>query len=31
MRQIAIFDTTLRDGVQAPGASLSPQAKFLVA
>jgi len=31
MRQIAIFDTTLRDGEQAPGASLSPQAKFLVA
>src|SRR5947207_15877399 len=31
MRQITVFDTTLRDGEQAPGASLSPQAKFLVA
>ena len=31
MRQVSIFDTTLRDGEQAPGASLSPQAKFLVA
>src|SRR5437879_9717395 len=31
MRQVTIFDTTLRDGEQAPGASLSPQAKFLVA
>jgi isopropylmalate/homocitrate/citramalate synthase len=26
MRQVAIFDTTLRDGEQAPGASLSPHA-----
>src|SRR5881396_3300851 len=31
MRRVTIFDTTLRDGEQAPGASLSPQAKFLVA
>jgi len=31
MRQVIIFDTTLRDGEQAPGASLSPHAKFLVA
>src|SRR2546423_12545615 len=31
MRKVAIFDTTLRDGEQAPGASLSPHAKFLVA
>jgi len=31
MRRVAIFDTTLRDGEQAPGASLSPHAKFLVA
>ncbi len=31
MRQVTIFDTTLRDGEQAPGASLSPHAKFLVA
>ncbi|HEV8535357.1 MAG TPA: 2-isopropylmalate synthase [Candidatus Limnocylindria bacterium] len=31
MRKVTVFDTTLRDGEQAPGASLSPQAKFLVA
>src|SRR5204862_1029243 len=31
MRKVAIFDTTLRDGEQAPGASLSAHAKFLVA
>src|SRR5216683_1880220 len=31
MRQVSIFDTTLRDGEQAPGASLSAHAKFLVA
>src|SRR5438876_5680537 len=31
MRKVAVFDTTLRDGEQAPGASLSPHAKFLVA
>src|SRR5213594_2280483 len=31
MRKVTIFDTTLRDGEQAPGASLSPHAKFLVA
>jgi 2-isopropylmalate synthase len=31
MRQVAIFDTTLRDGEQSPGASLSPHAKFLAA
>ena len=31
MRKITIFDTTLRDGEQSPGASLSGNAKFLVA
>jgi len=31
MRKVTVFDTTLRDGEQAPGASLSPHAKFLVA
>src|SRR5437773_845652 len=31
MRQVTIFDTTLRDGEQSPGASLSGNAKFLVA
>src|SRR5438128_2453341 len=31
MRKVIVFDTTLRDGEQAPGASLSPEAKFLVA
>src|SRR5207248_7670788 len=31
MRKVAIFDTTLRDGEQSPGASLSGNAKFLVA
>src|SRR5919201_2941024 len=31
MRRITIFDTTLRDGEQSPGASLSANAKFLVA
>src|SRR6266699_3902121 len=31
MRKVIVFDTTLRDGEQAPGASLSPHAKFLVA
>jgi 2-isopropylmalate synthase len=31
MRTVTVFDTTLRDGEQAPGASLSPDAKFLVA
>ncbi|WP_067624231.1 2-isopropylmalate synthase [Alicyclobacillus acidiphilus] len=31
MKRITIFDTTLRDGEQAPGASLYPQEKILVA
>src|SRR5207245_3233387 len=31
MRKVTVFDTTLRDGEQAPGASLSAHAKFLVA
>ncbi|HEY7623483.1 MAG TPA: 2-isopropylmalate synthase, partial [Candidatus Limnocylindria bacterium] len=31
MRKVTVFDTTLRDGEQAPGASLSTDAKFLVA
>ena len=31
MRQIEIFDTTLRDGEQAPGAALTAAAKLEVA
>jgi 2-isopropylmalate synthase len=31
MREIQIFDTTLRDGEQAPGASLSPTSKLRLA
>src|SRR5881409_3099837 len=31
MRRVTVFDTPLRDGEQAPGASLSPHSKFLVA
>ncbi|MGH2379126.1 MAG: 2-isopropylmalate synthase [Candidatus Limnocylindria bacterium] len=31
MRRIAVFDTTLRDGEQAPGASLAPKQKLEVA
>ncbi|QGQ98502.1 2-isopropylmalate synthase [Paenibacillus psychroresistens] len=31
MKKIQIFDTTLRDGEQAPGASLSPEAKIRIA
>jgi 2-isopropylmalate synthase len=31
MRKVTVFDTTLRDGEQAPGASLSPESKFLIA
>ncbi|MDB5052189.1 MAG: putative 2-isopropylmalate synthase [Bacilli bacterium] len=31
MKKIQIFDTTLRDGEQAPGASLSPAAKIRIA
>ncbi|HNQ35243.1 MAG TPA: 2-isopropylmalate synthase, partial [bacterium] len=31
VRTIKIFDTTLRDGEQSPGASLTPEAKLLVA
>ena len=31
MEKIIIFDTTLRDGEQAPGASLNPQQKLEVA
>jgi 2-isopropylmalate synthase len=31
IRQIAIFDTTLRDGEQAPGCSMNPQEKLEVA
>jgi 2-isopropylmalate synthase len=31
MKKIKIFDTTLRDGEQAPGASLSPAAKIRLA
>ena len=31
MRRITIFDTTLRDGEQCPGASLEPQEKLEIA
>jgi 2-isopropylmalate synthase len=31
MRRILVFDTTLRDGEQAPGFSMRPQEKFLMA
>ncbi|AEI39207.1 2-isopropylmalate synthase [Paenibacillus mucilaginosus] len=31
MRKIMIFDTTLRDGEQAPGATLTPQQKIVIA
>ncbi|MFD2612732.1 2-isopropylmalate synthase [Paenibacillus gansuensis] len=31
MRNIRIFDTTLRDGEQAPGATLSPEQKIVIA
>lgn len=31
MRTIQIFDTTLRDGEQAPGASLQPEQKIVLA
>jgi len=31
MKKIIVFDTTLRDGEQSPGASLTPQAKLEVA
>lgn len=31
VRQIRIFDTTLRDGEQAPGFSMSPERKLIVA
>ncbi|ULL20097.1 2-isopropylmalate synthase [Paenibacillus sp. H1-7] len=31
MRRIRIFDTTLRDGEQAPGASLHPEQKIVIA
>ena len=31
MRRITIFDTTLRDGEQCPGASLTPQEKLEIA
>ncbi|MDR2551837.1 MAG: hypothetical protein LBD31_01530, partial [Treponema sp.] len=30
-RRIIIFDTTLRDGEQAPGCSMNPQEKLEVA
>jgi 2-isopropylmalate synthase len=30
-RQIQIFDTTLRDGEQAPGASMKPEQKIIIA
>lgn len=30
-RRIRIFDTTLRDGEQAPGASMTPEQKIVVA
>ncbi|CAG7657773.1 2-isopropylmalate synthase [Paenibacillus allorhizosphaerae] len=30
-RKISIFDTTLRDGEQAPGASLTPEQKIVIA
>lgn len=31
MRRVYIFDTTLRDGEQAPGASLTPEQKIVIA
>ena len=31
MKQIKIFDTTLRDGEQAPGATLTPEEKIVLA
>ncbi|MFB9328807.1 2-isopropylmalate synthase [Paenibacillus aurantiacus] len=31
MRRIHIFDTTLRDGEQSPGASLAPEQKIIIA
>ncbi|MFH0912998.1 MAG: 2-isopropylmalate synthase, partial [Candidatus Omnitrophota bacterium] len=31
MEKIIIFDTTLRDGEQAPGASLNPEEKLEIA
>ncbi|RKY39995.1 MAG: 2-isopropylmalate synthase [Candidatus Omnitrophota bacterium] len=31
MRRILIFDTTLRDGEQSPGASLTPEQKLIIA
>ncbi|MBE1445701.1 2-isopropylmalate synthase [Paenibacillus sp. OAS669] len=31
MRRIHLFDTTLRDGEQAPGASLNPEQKIVIA
>jgi 2-isopropylmalate synthase len=30
-RRIRIFDTTLRDGEQAPGASMKPEQKIVIA
>lgn len=30
-KRIQIFDTTLRDGEQAPGASLTPEQKIILA
>ena len=31
MRQIRLFDTTLRDGEQSPGCSMNPQEKLKLA
>ena len=31
MKQISIFDTTLRDGEQSPGANISPPDKMMIA
>lgn len=31
MKKIQIFDTTLRDGEQSPGAAIDPERKIIIA